>query len=226
MKSNENKFFSAIFGIMLLVASVITFFVGVPAAAQEYNDALLVDLRANPKLRAPDDILADFTTGKPETRVIVVLKPSAAADDLAARSRLSGRIPSEFLRAGAPAYYNLRDEYVRIRLRATVTETIKRVLVQLGSSGITVTQKFSYQFGFAAKVTPEALERIVSSPDVVAVEKDHIGHWDLAQGIPLINAATVRSTYTGAGVSIAYVIVGSIRPIPGWVVVGFPTRKC
>lgn len=160
-------------------------------------------MKTNAKLHAPDTILADFFNGEPETRVIVILQPTAMAKGLADQSRMSAQVPSEFSGTGAATYYDLQDNSVRMQLQATVTETVNRVISQLGTTGMTVTQKFSYQFGFAAKVTPEALERIVNSSDVVAVEKDHILEAHLAQGIPLINADAVRSQYTGSGLSIA-----------------------
>ena len=145
-----------------------------PAGAQQGIDVVLANLRANAKLHAPDDILADIVNGKPETAVIVLLQPTAAARALAAQSRLSAQVPAEFTGPGAATYYNLQDKAVRSQLQATVTETVNRVIAQLGAPGMTVTQRFSYQFGFAAMVTPAALEKIVNSPDVVAVEKDHI----------------------------------------------------
>jgi len=171
-----------------------------PAGAQQ---GVVGDLRANPKLHAPGDILADFANGGTQTAVIVLLRPTAAATELAARSRESARVPAEFSAQDAPAYFNLQDESIRTQLQATVTETVNRVILQLGAAGMTVTQRFSYQFGFSARVTPAALERIVNSPEVISVEKDALLQPHLAQGIPLMNAAAARSTYTGAGVSIA-----------------------
>ena len=188
-------------------------------------DVILADLRANAKLHAPDDILADFINGKPEMAVIVLLQPTATAEALAAQSRLSAQVPAEFTGPGAPTYYNLQDESVRSQLQATVTETVNRVIGQLGATGMTVTQRFSYQFGYAAKVTPAALERIVNSPDVVAVEKDHILNAHLAQGIPLMNATTVRSSYTGSGLSIAICDTGIDTSHPRLGGGGFPNSK-
>jgi subtilisin family serine protease len=166
-------------------------------------DVVLANLRASAKLHAPNDILADFVNGEPETAVIVLVQPSTEANDLAVKSKMSAQIPAEFTKPGAPTYYNLQDESVRTQLRATVTQTVGHVIDRLGTTGMTLTQRFSYQFGFAARVTPGALERIVNSPDVVSVEKDAILHAHLAQGIPLMNATTVRNSYTGSGVSIA-----------------------
>ena len=97
--------------------------------------------------------------------------------------------------------------------------------MRLGATGIKVTQRFSYQFGFAAQVTPAALERIVNWPDVVTVEKDSILEAHLAQGIPLMNAATVRTTYTGSGLSIAICDTGIDTSHPRLGGGGFPNAK-
>ncbi|MEW6186746.1 MAG: S8 family serine peptidase [Thermodesulfobacteriota bacterium] len=172
------------------------------AQPQNTNDTI-TRLKSNEKLREPDKILEDFLNGKDETAVIILLQPTETAGALAERSRSSGPVPPEFQVKGAPAYYNLQDEGIKTQLRATVTETVNRFFERFGPAGIKVTQRFSYQFGFSAQVTAAALERIVNSQEVIAVEKDHILEAHLAQGIPLMNASTPRSTYKGSGLSIA-----------------------
>jgi subtilisin family serine protease len=196
-----------------------------PARAEQSGGISVAGLRANAKLLAPDAILADFANGEPETAVIVLLKPTATASTLAARSRISAQVPSEFTVAGAPTFYNLRDESVKTQLRATVTETVGRVIDNLGAAGVTVTHRFAYQFGFSARVTPGALERIVNSPDVLSVEKDGVLEAHLAQGIPLMNGTTVRNTYTGSGLSIAICDTGIDTSHPMLGGGGFPNAK-
>ena len=222
MGSNQKRLISGIsvFAILLGISAF-----AFSADAQQGVDVTLTNLQVNPKLHAPDDILADFVNGEPETAVIILLQPTAAAKALAAQSQLSAQVPAEFTGPGAATYYNLQDEYIRSQLQATVTETVNRVIGQLGATGMTVTQRFSYQFGFAAKVTPAALERIVNSLDVVAVEKNHILYPHLAQGIPLINATTVRNMYSGSGVSIAICDSGIDTSHPRLGGGGFPNSK-
>ena len=210
----------SVFAILLGI-SVFAF----SADAQHGADVILTNLQANPKLHAPDDILADFVNGELETSVIVLLQPTAAAKALAVESQLSVQAPTEFTGPGAATYYNLQDEFIRSQLQTTVTETVNRLIGQLGATGMTVTQRFSYQFGFAAEVTPAALERIVNSPDVVAVEKDHILHPHLAQGIPLMHATTARNMYPGSGVSIAICDSGIDTSHPRLGGGGFPNSK-
>ena len=168
---------------------LLSFYV-VPAGAEQVANSLVNNLRTSAKLNAPNDILADFVSGKSETSIIVILHPTSAANSLAAQSKISAQVPNEFKVAGAPTYYNLQDDSIKRQLRETVTEAVNSVIAKLGATGITITQKFSYQFGFAARVTPEALNLIVNSPDVLSVEKDRILEPHLAQGIPLMNATT------------------------------------
>jgi hypothetical protein len=99
-----------------------------PANAQQSVNAVLDNLKANTKLKAPDDILADFVNGKPETAVIIILQPTSAAKVLAAQSQLSAKVPSEFTRPEAPAYYNLQDKSIRKQLHSTVIETVGQVI--------------------------------------------------------------------------------------------------
>ena len=70
-------------------------------------------LAHHPKIHRPADVLAGLRQGEPEARVIVTLQPSEAADELAARSARSGRVPEDFLGEGAPAFYDLEDRDIR-----------------------------------------------------------------------------------------------------------------
>jgi subtilisin family serine protease len=220
--SQKNAFLRiSLFAILLMLNSL--FYDVLPLGAQQELNGVLANLHTNKKLLAPDDILSDFVNGETETAVIILLQPTPVARVLAERSQLSAQVPAE--NAGSATYYNLQDESVRAQLQATVTETVARVIGDLEVTEMKVTQKFLYQFGFAAKVTPAALEQILNSPDVIAVEKDHILYSDLAQGIPLINAATVRNSYTGAGLSIAICDSGIDTSHPRLGGGGFPNAK-
>lgn len=163
------------------------------------RDSKMLDARA---------VLADFRDGSPETAVIVTLRPSTTADALAAQSQLSARVPEEFTRPGAPVFYDLQDLDIRSRLSETVAEEVDQVIRQLGIPGLDVTQRFSYQFGFAARVTAEALELIAAHPAVIRIEKDGELEAHLRQGLPLMDAETPRLSHNGSGISIAIVDTG------------------
>ncbi len=172
----------------------------------QFNSGTLQRLEVNTKLNAPEKILQDFKAGEAETGVIVLLRSSPESLNLSAQSQDSIQVPVQFLSPDAPVFYNLQDENVKTTLRATVENTIEGVVQQLnseGENGITVTRQFSYLFGFAATVSPAGLERLLEHPEVLSVEKDRIVYQHLSQGIPLMQAASPRSSYSGAGISIA-----------------------
>jgi subtilisin family serine protease len=195
------------------------------AEAEQVVDVVSANLRSSAKLLAPNDILSDFDNGKSETSVIVQLQPTVEARDLAVKSKISAQLPAEFARPNAPTYYNLQDESIRTQLKDTVAKAVSNAINRLGTDGMTVTRRFTYIFGFAARVTPAALERIVALPEVVVVEKDAILQAHLAQGIPLLNGSTVRNTYTGSGISIAICDTGIDSSHPRLGGGGFPNAK-
>jgi subtilisin family serine protease len=73
----------------------------------------------------------------------------------------------------------------------------------MDSSKLRITNRFVYTFGLSAEVTLKGLNELSEIDEVVSIEKDEILEAHLAQGIPLINASSVRNTYDGAGVAIA-----------------------
>ncbi|WP_052347890.1 S8 family serine peptidase [Imhoffiella purpurea] len=145
--------------------------------------------------------MSDFIDGESETGVIVTLAATAAADDLAAVSSAGG--PEGGTQSDDIATYRLSDLDVREQLRETVTDEVETVIQQLDPTQIEVTQQFSYQFGFAARVTLDGLVELAAHPSVIRIEKDAILEAHLQQGIPLMNGTTARSSYDGSGMSIA-----------------------
>ena len=87
------------------------------------------------------------------------------------------------------------------------------------------TNRFVYVFGFSAEVSLRGLQDLVDNPDVLSVEKDEILHANLAQGIPLMNATTPRSSYNGSGLSIAICDTGIGYTHPRLGGGGFPNSK-
>ena len=201
ISKNIPLFYGIALAFFLTLASV-------PAFSEPSDELVLQRLQNSTKLNGPDEILADFRKGSSETRVIISLQPSPGASTLAAESLHNGLMPDEFNKPGAPTYYNLQDKSIKKRLRETVREQVSRVISELGSDNITVTNTFNYQFGFSAIVNPVGLEKIVNNPNVLLVEKDQLQKKQLAQGIPLMNATTARSTYDGTGISIAITDTG------------------
>lgn len=171
--------FAVVLGIYMLVFSGL-----LRAEAPGFEpqqEQVIKALSDSPKLTAPQEILRDFIDGKPTTRVIVSLRRPAKANRL----------------------QNFKDMAVRQELRQTAYEAQEGVIGGLDPAEVWITNRFIYLFGFSAEVSPEGLEGLVDNVDVLSIEKDRILHAHLAQGIPLINAATPRSSYNGSGLSVA-----------------------
>ena len=141
----------------------------------------LKSLSEDSKLINPQSVLSEFSDGKSTSRIIVNLRKPA--------------------RASAPS--NLRSGRIRAQLSTEVNSAINSVVAGMTPREITVTNRFKYVYGFSAQVTLEGLQALVSNGDVVSIEKDFIVYPNLAQGIPLMNAATARSSYSGSGLSVA-----------------------
>ena len=160
-------------------------------------------LSENPKLTAPQEIIRDFMDGKSTTRVIVNLcKPAKAA-------RL----------------HNFKEMAVRKQLKQAVSDFQDRVISNLDHSEVRTTNRFIYIFGFSAEITLQGLQDLIDNADVLSIEKDEILHANLAQGIPLMNAPTPRSSYNGSGLSVAICDTGIDYTHPRLGGGGFPNTK-
>jgi subtilisin family serine protease len=148
---------------------------------QEQAAEKIKALAQNAKLIIPEAILKDYRDGKSATRVIVNI-----------------REPSSF-----EWTQNIKDTRVRQELEKSTNRAQERVIDSLDSGQAYITNRFKYIFGFSAEVSLKGLQILVDNSDVLSIEKDEILHAHLAQGIPLMNAATVRSKYNGLGLSLA-----------------------
>ncbi len=155
---------------------------GAEAPGLEPQQAQVIKaLSDSPKLTAPQEILRDFIDGKSTTRVIVNLQKPAEANGLR----------------------DFKDMEVRQQLREAVSQSQDRCINALDPLEVHVTNRFTYIFGFSAEVSLKGLDDLVDNVDVLSIEKDRILHAHLAQGIPLMNASTPRSSYNGSGLSVA-----------------------
>ena len=177
--------FALVLGIYMLVFSGLLWAVemeGAEAPGLEPQQAQVIKaLSESPKLTAPQEIFRDFIDGKPTTRVIVNLRKPAKADQL----------------------QNFKDMAVRQELRQAVYEAQEGVIKGLDPTEVQITNRFTYIFGFSAEVSLKGLEDLIDNLDVLSIEKDRILYPHLAQGIPLMNASTPRSSYNGSGLSVA-----------------------
>lgn len=107
-----------------------------------------------------------------------------------------------------PGCEDLAKPERRVTRRQKVRWIQNRVFGGLNAKRIKLKRGFDYHAGFAAEVTREGLEDLRSHGDVVSIELDRELQIHTAQGIPLMNASTVRDTYNGQGVAIAIVDTG------------------
>jgi subtilisin family serine protease len=177
--------------------------IALPCRAQLLPEERTQALSQSPKITASNSPLDDFRSGAPTARVIVNLREPAGIDG-----------------AGKLATISARQ-----KLRGATQAAQDRVIASLSPADVGITHTFSYIFGFAAEVTPEGLQELIDSADVLSVEKDQILEAHLAQGIPLMNASTARSSYNGSGLSIAICDTGIDYTHPMLGGGGFPNSK-
>jgi len=99
------------------------------------------------------------------------------------------------------------------------------VLSALSANEFRLRHRFENQAGFSGEITLEGLGRLLNHPGVVSIEPVYVLQPHLSQGIALINAAAVRSTYNGQGVSIAICDTGIDYTHPKLGDGGFPNDK-
>lgn len=177
--------FALVLGIYMLVFSGLLW-----AGEMEGEDApdlepqqvqVIKALSVSPKLTAPQDILRDFIDGKSTTRVIVNIQKPVKANSLR----------------------DFKNMVVRRQLQEAVRKSQDNLIDTLDLQEIRITNEFTYIFGFSCEVTLEGLQDLIDNPEVLSIEEDEILHANLAQGIPLMNASTPRTSYNGAGLSVA-----------------------
>jgi subtilisin family serine protease len=109
--------------------------------------------------------------------------------------------------------------------RSKVHESQQKVLDRIGSADLTVRHRFDNISAFSADVTLKGLNALQADPSVVATEPVFDLQANLAQGIPLIHGMTYRSSFNGAGMSIAICDSGVDYTHPRLGSGGFPNSK-
>jgi subtilisin family serine protease len=188
--------------IPFLVASLVVFY---PYAclSQSPVSREIESVSQSPKLIRSESIVQDFIDGGSTTRVIVNLKRPAVEDSL----------------------QSLKNMEARHQLEQSISRAQDQVINRLDKQDVRVTNRFKYIFGFSAEVTLRGLQELIDNPSVLSIEKDEILHAHLAQGIPLMNATTARSSYNGSGLAIAICDTGIDYNHPKLGGGGFPNSK-
>ncbi len=169
-----------------------------PAISSELPAALPMEQ----KLLYPDDITSGFGQG-PTVAVTVNL---SLPQDVRART--------DFASAAS------------LKVLQTNVQAVQReVLDSIPAKHLKLRHRFENIAGFSAEVTAEGLKALQANPRVVSIEPVYILEPHLAQSIPLAHGMTYRSTYNGAGMSIAICDTGVDYNHPRLGGGGFPNSK-
>jgi subtilisin family serine protease len=133
------------------------------------------------KLLDTEAIRGFFLEGQTTAKVIVNLTQPVAAQELR----------------------KLGDKGVQNQLKSLVNGIQNQVILSLDAKEVQIERRFSYIIAFSAAVTEKGLQDLINHPQVSSIEPDRVLQAHLVQGIPLINASTVRNTYNGSGLAIA-----------------------
>jgi len=169
------------------------------ALAQDGGERTFETLAASSKIIESDLVLEDFLAGSQTTRVIVTLAEPNGFRHTANLPKGVELTNSHLSHEGG----DIKNPAFRNDLQAVVQAAQDRVINLLDPSKVKITRRFVYIFGFATEVTLEGLKELEALNEVATISKDGIVKAHLAQGIPLMSASTVRSTYDGSGMSIA-----------------------
>lgn len=178
-------------------------------------------LKENRKINLPDAVLDDLSIASATVRVIVNLKDPLAQGADAGISTADGAITP----AARRSVNGLRSASIRSQLVSDVRSAQRRVIETHIEDSARVHNRFNYQFGFSAELTPDEIEALADSTDVLSIEEDKLISAQGAQGIPLMNASTISDTYGGAGMSIAICDTGIDYTHPMLGGGGFPNAK-
>jgi subtilisin family serine protease len=174
---------------------------GAPQAAN--TDAEQVSLSDDQKRVMASELFTRFDTGEQELRVIV-------------------NLTSPDGKPHGPEWTSKRSLQAWQR---TVKARQDEVLSALAADEFKVRHRFQNQSGFSGLVSRKGLEKLVRHPRVTVIEPSRRREPHLAQGIPLMNAAVYRSSYDGAGVSVAIADSGVDYNHPRLGGGGFPNAK-
>ena len=186
----------------ILATAIFFIFYALLCVSQDCG-AQINGLLQNPKIISPEIVLEDFIKGKQWTRVIVNLSK-----------------PMSFQQIG-----DFKNMTFRKNLQEAVKTAQDRVISHLDPNKVRIIGRFSYIFAFSAEVTLEGIKELTEIENVLAIEKDKLNQLFLSQGIPLMNASTVRNHYAGEGLAIAICDSGIDYTHPMLGGGGFPNSK-
>jgi len=174
-----------------VIAIVFVFYASLCFAQDDVGEVFKT-LTQSSKIIESDMVLEDFMYGNETTRVIVTLIEPAGFQQ-----------SKEFVSTSNDNSRSFNNLVFRDELRDAAQAAQEHAIGRLDPGKVQITNRFTYIFGFSAEVTLEGLKELEELDEVVSISKDRILETHLTQGIPLMDASTVRSTYNGSGMSIA-----------------------
>lgn len=174
-----------------------------PRASPQEAAASVAQAPAGRILDEENAIVAAFAAGQTRVAVIVNLAPPLqrmAVTDYADHQSLAG-------------------------LQQEVAQRQAAVLGALPAGDFNLRHRYENFASFSGAITQQGLKRLAADPRVDSIEPVQILLTNSGQGIPLLNAARVRSNYNGAGMSIAIVDTGVDYSHPRLGGGGFPNDK-
>ena len=212
---------------------LVFFLVGLPLGAQSdspfpglpddtaQSETAPVESTWERKLVPADAILGEFEKGNQRVKVIInLLEPAASLEE-----------PTSDPVVRAEAIRRYKDRVSRRRaeveaIRSPVLAALSENAVGANDySPVRLRHRYDNWASFAGEVTLEGLAKLAADPRVESIEFDYPMKRLTRQGIPLMHASEVRSTYNGQGVAIAIVDDGIDYRHPKLGGGGFPNLK-
>jgi subtilisin family serine protease len=172
-------------------------------ASSEASEPMPLYLSAEQKLALAGEVSERFNAGAERVDVIVNLQSPA----------------------GKPRGREWDSKVKLQQWHGAVKARQDEVLAALAAGEFQPRHRFANQSGFSGAVTRQGFEKLARHPRVESIELVRLLRPQLAQGIPLMNAAVYRSTYSGQGVSVAIVDSGVDYTHPRLGGGGFPNSK-
>lgn len=165
------------------------------------------------KLVPADRILGEFDQGSDRVQVIVnLIEPTTSLEEPA-----SDRVVRPDV---------LRRYQERLARRHAEVEVLQApALAALAEKDFHLRHRYSNWASFAGEVTRAGLDKLQADPLVASIEYDYPMKRLTKQGIPLMHAGEVRTTYNGQGTAIAIVDDGIDYRHPKLGGGGFPNSK-
>ncbi|MEO2035323.1 MAG: S8 family serine peptidase, partial [Planctomycetaceae bacterium] len=139
------------------------------------------------------------------------LLPSSAVADPRTRSLLDALnrpIPQDGIRISV-VLRNSARETSRARRPNHIRAKRRAVLRRMNRGRFTIGHQYRWLSGFSAWADAEAIQALMSDPEVVSIDIDRIAYATLAQGAALVGATNVQSLgVTGSGVTVAILDTG------------------